>query len=639
MCGIAGIAGPAGVDVSRHLPAMRDALVHRGPDGEGLESWPEDGVALGHRRLSILDLSDAGAQPMCNEDGSVWVVFNGEVYNSPELRRELQERGHRFASRTDTEVLVHGYEEWACTGSEAAGDPGIERFLSRLTGMFAFALWDRRRRCLLLVRDRLGIKPLYYVVLPESGQQGERLLFASELKALLAHPDVPRTLDQRAVLDYLAYGYVPGDGCILSGPRKLPAAHYLLWNAGDVEVRRYWSLAEPDFPEPGAEELRALLTTAARDHLLSDVPLGCFLSGGVDSTLITALTSDVAPPDLRLRTVSVGFDAGSSELPQARRTAERHGTEHHEEHVSVDMAEDLFPQLARTWDEPLADVSTLPTLRLCQAARRHVKVALSGDGGDELFAGYGWYRASLRTEARSNGGLGRVATRLQPLVDPLRGVPYLARLGAVHRHLELDPLLRHHYLRGLFDPWELQRLAGSELRGELAHHDPLWLWKRWFRPELPLLTALQVLDIHTYLVDDILVKVDRASMAHSLEVRPPLLDHRVAELALRIPAGQQLQHGQGKAFLRQAAGDLLPRDVFERPKRGFSPPVRHWFRSGSSGVGLWHKTRDTLLHGRLVGDGLLDAVAVERMVRYGTERRWSKVWALLTLEHWTRAWL
>ena len=614
MCGIVGAINRPGTDAdaTQALRGMLKRLVHRGPDDDGVECWPEAGVGLGHQRLSIIDLSAAGHQPMTSADGPVSIVYNGEIYNFQELRRQLAAEGHSFRSTSDTEVVLRAYEHW---GADC---------LPRLRGMFAFAIWDGKRRRLLLARDRLGIKPLYYV------QQGELFAFASEPKALLAHPAISARVDPSALADYLTHGYVPFDRCIFKGVRKLPAGHRLLYDAGNIRLDEYWTFSpsdRDDVARPSPAALHDELAEAVRLHLVADVPLGAFLSGGVDSSVVTALMSKAS--DLPIHTLAVGFDYGPSELPYAREVAARYGTEHQEEHIKAGGVDELIRTLARSYDEPLADPSTIPTYLLCSAARRHVTVAVSGDGGDELFAGYDWYGRMLAPHSSSD--------LAAAVVNRLRALPRLARLQLLLRRLETDVIRRYHHHVGLFDDWERRRLAGPALQPFLREQDPLWLFRKFFRKDLPLLTALQWLDLKTFLVDDILVKIDRASMAHSLEVRPPILDHEVVELAFRIRAAQQ-RDGQGqqggKAFFKAAMADLLPQSVLDRGKRGFSPPTTDWFKGS-----LWPIARERIIGGFAVRDGLIDGKFVDWMVANYTERRWYKVWSLWFLEEWYRAWI
>jgi asparagine synthase (glutamine-hydrolysing) len=609
MCGIVGAIDRGTRDATGALRDMMQRVAHRGPDDAGVACWPESGAGLGHQRLSILDLTAAGHQPMSGGDGLVSITYNGEIYNFRDLRGELQALGHSFRSTSDTEVLLRAYEQW---GADC---------VPRLRGMFAFAVWDARAGRLLLARDRLGIKPLYYF------HKGPLLAFASEPKALLAHPAVSARLDPASAADYLTYGYVPFDRCIFDGIRKLPPGHLLYFERGQLRVQEYWQFApgaDRDMAAPSEPALRDALADAVRVHLESDVPVGAFLSGGLDSSVVTALMARASSTPVH--TLSVGFDWGASELPWARDVAARYGTSHHEEHVRVEGVAELIRTLARTYDEPLADPSTVPTYLLCAAARQQVKVALSGDGGDELFAGYGWYGRMLKPPVNLPG--------MTAVINGLRSVPRFARTQVLLRQGETDVLRRYQLHVGLFDEWERRRVAGPLLQPLAREADDLWLFRRFFRRDLPLLTALQWLDLKTFLVDDILVKVDRASMAHSLEVRPALLDHHVVERAFRIPAAAQRDGDGGKAFFKRATADLLPDAVLNRSKRGFSPPTTRWFKAA-----LWPVARERIQSGFCVREGLIDKRFVEWMVANYTERRWSKVWSLWFLEEWYRAWI
>jgi asparagine synthase (glutamine-hydrolysing) len=546
---------------------------------------------------------------MAGRDPLVSIVFNGELYNFQELRRELELAGHAFRSQSDTEVIVRAYEEW---GQEC---------VVRLRGMFAFVIWDGRTRQMLLARDRVGIKPLYYTDSPGL------FAFASEPKALLAHPMIAKRVDPSAVADYFTYGYVPYDKCIFEGIRKLPAGHLMTFCEGQGRLTEYWRFSPESSPSarsPDAATLRSELAGAVRVHMVSDVPIGAFLSGGIDSSIVTALMAGASSSPIH--TVSVGFDYGESELPYAREIANRYQTIHHEQIAAVDHVSELLSKLVYAYDEPMADTSTLPTYLLCKIARPDFKVGLSGDGGDELFAGYERYAGMLTERGRS--------PMTVALLNKLRAVPRLARVQMMLRRVEPDTLRKYQLHVGLFDEWECQRLAGPEVQSAARGKDSLWLFRKFFRADLPLLTALQWLDVKTYLTDDILVKVDRASMAHSLELRPPILDHRIVELAFRIPASQQRSAAGGKSFLKAASLDLLPAPILERRKRGFSPPTRSWFKAA-----LWSIARDRIRSGYCIRDGLVDRSFVDWMVSNGTERRWSKVWAVWFLEEWYRAWI
>jgi asparagine synthase (glutamine-hydrolysing) len=573
MCGLVGmfdLRGRRTVDAAL-LGRMNQRLAHRGPDGDGVHCGP--GYGLGHRRLAIIDLR-GGRQPLFNEDGSVAVVFNGEIYNFAELVPQLEERGHRFRTRSDTEVIVHAWEEW--------GEACVERF----RGMFAFALVDEKAETLFLARDRLGKKPLYYTLLPDG-----LVLFASELKALLVHPGVQRRLDPQAVEEYFALGYVPDPRCIYRGIAKLPAGHALKVRRGSagLEPRAYWNIAfaaagegeatdEASLCEALIEELR----TAVRLRLIAEVPLGAFLSGGVDSGAVVALMADGSHQPVKTFTVSFG-ETEFDESEQAAEVAVRYRTDHN---VSqADLASLPGPdRVASIYDEPFADVSALPTYRICAAARAHVAVALSGDGGDELFAGYRRYRwHGLQERARAvapqwlRGPLFGTLARLYPKLDwaprPLRAKTTFAELAAstVDGYFH-NVCLAKDGLR--------QRLYGPRLRADLQGYSAVEVIDGHLRQsgtDDPLAQA-QYVDIKTYLPGDILTKVDRASMASSLEVRAPLLDHRFAEWAARLPAGAKLRDGRGKHIFKRALEPYLGGSAVRRPKRGFTVPLAAWLR-------------------------------------------------------------
>jgi asparagine synthase (glutamine-hydrolysing) len=624
MCGIAGIVYPdpeRPVDEER-LRRMAAAIRHRGPDDEGF--WTGPGVGLAHRRLSIIDLSAAGRQPMCNEDGSVWLVFNGEIYNFPELRRELEQAGHHFRSQTDSEVIVHLYEEH-----------GVD-CVERLEGMFAFAVWDAARRRLLLARDRVGKKPLKYVEL-DGG-----IAFASELKALLAGGLVEPRVEPDDLVAYLRLGYVPAPGTGLCGVRKLAPGHRLVWEQGQVEVAPYWSLDFRPKRELGLPDwkraVRQTVQRAVERRLVSDVPLGAFLSGGIDSSIVVACMAEAAAGPVE--TFSIGFTHEAyNELPYARQVAERFRTRHHEFVVEADSAS-LMPVLAELYEEPYADSSALPTWLLARETRKHVTVALNGDGGDEGFAGYRRYEELLRRRARLRlaRSLGaRALTALALRATPGSGSRWSRRLDALH-HL-LHPELGSAYAFAVrdFSERDLETLCGADL--SLAAGAPesggvipaLARDPRAGRAELD---RLLWIDTRTYLPDDLLVKVDLASMAHGLEARSPLLDREVLELAASAPAELKLRGSSLKWLLKQAFRDRLPPDLVERPKQGFGIPIHAWFRGP-----LLPLARDLLLGRDARAAEWLRPDALESLVeRHAAGRgdRGYQLWSLCMLELWLR---
>jgi len=621
VCGIAGIlrvdGAPAGADL---LGAMTSAIAHRGPDGDGF--FCDGSVGLGHRRLAIIDLA-TGDQPMATEDGSLVLVFNGEIYNFRELRRELEGRDATFRTTSDTEVILQAYEAW-----------GVD-CLPRLRGMFAFALWDRPRRRLFLARDRVGIKPLVYA------WDGRRLLFGSEIKALLEDPGLPREIDWQALRDFLTLHYIPGPRTIFQAIRKLPPASYLLLDLerGEPEVHRYWDLRfAPDPRLSEAEWLEGLrwhLTDAVRSHLVSDVPIGAFLSGGVDSSTVVALMAQAT--EGRVRTFSIGFDdADFDELRHARDVARRYDTQHFE-YVVKPNALDTLPRLAWQFDEPFADSSALPTYYVSKITREHVTVALSGDGGDENFVGYTRYARAARLHEQLDGfpamlarPLLRLAARLLPA--GVRGQGYLDMLGAgpVDRYFKLMAYQRSETLRSLLSPAAREHVAPvvtPDLFRRLAAEGRA--------PDY--VSALQYLDIHCYLPEDILTKVDRTSMAVSLETRVPLLDHVLMEYVATMPTALKFKEGAGKVILKRAMAGDLPAGILERRKMGFGLPIASWFRGE-----LTDYVRDVLDGRRTRQRGLVDPRAVSALLdehQGGGRDRSGQIWALLALEEWARRWL
>lgn len=614
MCGIVGIWDRERSVDPAVLARMRDRIVHRGPDSDGLRISPSGRVGLGFRRLSIIDLSEAGNQPMENEAGTLAIVFNGEVFNHVALRRELESRGHRFASHSDAEVVLHAYEEY--------GPAALERF----HGMFAFAITDLRNDELFIARDRFGIKPLYYY------NDNGRFIFASEIKAIIEHPFVSRSIDPNALGDYLTYGYVPGDRAIFSGMHKLPAAHFLRVTPAGLGAHEYWRLEyNPRQRGEGEllDDLRAKLAEAVELWTVSDVPVGIFLSGGLDSSAVCALASRGRsdPPS----TFSIGFDyEKKTELGYARIVADTFGTDHNEKMVRVADAGSLLGILGEVYDEPFYDTSSVPTYYVAQFAREQVKVVLAGDGGDELFFGYSWYKNFLELSGAAAARMPMPRRAIGGMIDLVRRLPGAARVSALDRHITRDPVQRYFRQIGFFDEWEKSRL----LPGYRSGGDPLWLFRKHFRADLPPVTALRLLDIGTYLVEDILTKVDRATMANSLEARPPLLEHALAEFVMTIPEEQIYRNGEKKFLFKKAMEGTLPNEIIYRGKQGFSAPVRYWLRGDLAGV---IETR--LIGGYAVRDGVFDPGAIRAMLGNFTENRWAKIWSLLMFEGWYRRWI
>jgi asparagine synthase (glutamine-hydrolysing) len=614
MCGICGVAtadgDPPDLDAVRRMSAR---LAHRGPDSDGL--FAEGGAALAARRLSIIDL-EGGTQPLRNEDGSVVVVQNGEIYNYRELRRDLERRGHRFATASDTEVLAHLYEEHG------------DEFVGRLRGMFAIALWDAERRRLLLARDRFGIKPLYYRV------AGGSLSFASELKSMLELPGFSREIDARALSSYLAFNSIPAPLTIFAEARKLPPGSTLSWQDGEARARRY---ARPA-PVPAeqarrgpsdalAAELRDVMRDSVRAHLVADVPVGVLLSGGVDSAGLAALAAgEAAEP---LRTFSIGFEESSfNELDRARLVARRYRTDHHELILRPDAVE-LLPKLVEAFDEPFGDSSAVPTFLVSQLASEHVKVALSGEGGDELFGGYYTYVAD-----RLAPRVGRLAALAAPLAEALPssdskvGLEYKAKRFARAAHL--PPLERHHGWKEIFSAGARSSLLGGLDPG----WDPLDLYRERYAETAGAeqLARLQDVDLGIYLVDDLLVKTDRSSMAHSLELRVPYLDERVADFALSLATPLKVRGLAKKRLLRRALAPLLPREILRGPKQGFSIPLAAWLRGPLEAF-----AREVLSQENVARQGCLDPATATALIDRHCARREDlsrQIWGLMAFTLW-----
>jgi asparagine synthase (glutamine-hydrolysing) len=601
---------------------MTTTLAHRGPDGEGF--YLDGPVGLGHRRLSIIDL-EGGAQPMANEDGSVWVTYNGEIYNEPELRAGLQARGHTFRTACDTECLVHLYEE---DGPE---------FVRHLNGMFALAIWDRRRSRLVLARDRMGQKPLFY-----AATSGGGLVFGSEAKAVVTHPEVDRRLDPGGLARYLFYEYIPAPGSIWSGLSQLPRAHTLVWEAGRTSLSRYWQAPMPaeDAPdlESAAEQLWSDFRAAVARHRRSDVPLGVFLSGGIDSSCIAAALSELESAH-RVRTFSIGFDDPSfDESEPARAVAHYLGTEHHEHIFAASTVLDLLPEVATWLDEPLGDASLLPTHLLSRFARTEVTVALGGDGGDELLAGYPTFAAEL------GGGVYRRLPR--PARQLAEAV--VNSLPVRHGNLSFDFKLKQ-FLRGAAEVPSLahQRwmssFSGAEIRALLADPPAIDVEAEHLQRAQGLarggdrLIRSLLLYQDTYLPGDVLNKVDRASMACGLEVRAPLLDAALVNSIQQLPSKYKFARGRTKRILKCAAATRLPASILRRPKRGFCVPVARWLR-GPLGPLL----DDLLGSARLTRQGLFRPGEVARRIREhrdGVRDHRKPLWTLLMFQLWYYHWI
>lgn len=645
MCGIAGVFYRNGDKIDPELLVrVTGTLRHRGPDEEGyfvngtstgcarsesesigtpVRGRIEAGVGnvgLGHRRLSIIDLS-TGQQPLSNEDGTVWIVFNGELYNFRSLVSELEAKGHRFRTRSDTEVIVHAWEEW--------GEEAVKRF----RGMFAFAVWDERRQVLWLARDRVGKKPLYYLL------DDDRLVFASEIKAILEMPGVSRDLDMTALSDYFSLLYIPSPKTAFKAIRKLPAAHQMIVSRDRAEITAYWDLSfharQSVSEERTREDLLGLLEEATRLRMISEVPLGAFLSGGVDSSAVVALMAKASGDPVLTSSISFGVSK-YDEIAYARRVAEMYHTNHSEFRVTPEAVA-VIEKLAWHYDEPFADSSAVPTYYVSETARRRVTVALSGDGGDENFAGYRRYALDMRENFVRNlvpgalqrplfAGLGRLYPKADYLPRMFRGKAFLSNVAR-------DPVDAYFFSVSAFHDDEKRGLFDQDVWRQLADYRTGELFRDIYRraPASDHLSRVQYLDIKTYLCDDILTKVDRASMAVSLEVRCPLLDHVFMEYAAGIPAGLKLVGTRGKHIFKKALERLLPDDILHRQKMGFAMPVREWLRNELRDYG-----RALVLEGEATRQ-YLNRSRVERLWQehgIGLRDHATELWAIMMLNLW-----
>ena len=635
MCGICGIVDFTGSPISEGLiRRMNDILIHRGPDEEGYyfnqstNKLNKPSVAFGHRRLSIIDLG-SGQQPLSNEDKTVWIVFNGEIYNFKELRTILEEKGHTFRTNSDTESIVHAYEEWG------------EACVERLRGMFAFAIWDEKKKRLLLARDRLGIKPLYYYL------NNERILFASEIKGILQDGSVRREIDLRALSDYLSLLYVPAPKTMFRNIHKLPAGHILAYTPNGLQVKQYWDVSFAQTYDKSekqwVEEIFQLLTEAVRIRLISEVPLGAFLSGGVDSSSVVALMANLMSEPVN--TNSIGFkEASFNELDYAREVSRLFHCNHHEYTVTPDALA-VIDKLAFHYDEPFADSSAVPTYYVSQVARQNVTVALSGDGGDENFAGYRRYfydRLENRIRRILPETLRRTAVaglaQVYPKADWL---PQVFRAKSLLTNLSLSPARAFFYSASQLPPGMKEKLLSAEVKEAIKGYDTASIFDTYFdkvaaQTEDPL-SRVQYIDIKTYLVDDILTKVDRASMAHALEVRVPILDHKFVELVATIPSHLKLNGRKSKYIFKKAMSPLLPEHVLNRKKMGFGIPVQRWFRKEIKTL-----AEEIIFSPAARGRGLFDYTFIEKLWQehqQGTGNHSSVLWALLMFEKWHQKWM
>lgn len=624
MCGICGVIARQGArPVSQSLlHHMNNTMQHRGPDDAGHYLDEQAGLAM--RRLSIIDLS-TGHQPIANEDQTIWIVFNGEIYNHQEIRQRLEQKGHVFATKSDTEAIVHAYEEY--------GDDCV----THLNGMFGFAIWDTRRRRLLLARDRVGIKPMYYHASPH------HFIFGSELKAVIAHPHTPRDIDFTALDQFLTLEYIPSPHSIFKHIHKLPPGHRLILEDGrEPRVESYWNVqfsSQTMRDEEYIEALTDLIRDAVDIRLMSDVPLGAFLSGGIDSSTVVSFMSELM--DTPVRTFSIGFgDPTYNELPYARMVAEAFGTQHHEEFLEADINE-LAMRLVSHFDEPFGDFSIFPTFLVSEVARKHVTVTLSGDGGDELFAGYDTYvaqRMDRQFYGRLPSWLRRHAfPRMLDIVPPQPSKKGL--INKAKRFVEggaLPDAWQHtRWMMFMHAPDKMQ-LYNPQVRDALNGNSPGALIERYFAQAAiaEQLTQQQYVDVKTYLVDDILVKVDRMSMAASLEARVPLLDHRIVEFALNLPPHLKLNGNETKAILRRVVEPRLPEAILKKPKEGFSIPLKHWLRAE-----LRPLLSDLLSPDTVRRRGYFNPHTVSKWVNQHMAREANhshRLWALMVFELWHR---
>ncbi|MGD9588182.1 MAG: asparagine synthetase B [Pyrinomonadaceae bacterium] len=666
MCGIAGWINLDTTKPNHNaeavLHSMCETIVHRGPDSEGL--WTDETVALGMRRLSIIDLK-TGDQPVFSEDKSVVVMMNGELYNYREVRAELEKKGHKFTTRSDTEILPHLYEEFG------------EDLLDHVNGMYAFSLWDSRKKRLIIARDRFGEKPLYY------GVFDGKLIWASEPKAILAHPAVKPELDLNALRHYVSFDYVPAPMSIYKGIHKLPAAHVLVVENGEVRRRKYWDISwggdnigsppyeggvdaslggrggslNPEHSEANgtngespakpqtrkeetlsgkAEELKDLLSDAVRMRLVSDVPLGILLSGGIDSSTVAAFATQHATE--RVKTFSIGFEEDSfDESKYARRVAKHLDTEHYEDKLSAATAGDLISDIGKWLDEPMSDGSLIPTFLLAQFVRKHVTVALGGDGGDELFAGYPMYYAHMLA-AKYNAIPAFVRSGLiEPVVNALPvstdNLSFDYKAKRFIRSAKNDPVSRHHGWFGSFAVDQHEKLFTKDVLAQTEADIYRGVRELVDASDAKnIIERAQYADINYYLAEDILTKVDRAAMAVSLETRAPFLDPRVGQFAASIPVEYKLKGKSGKVILKEAMKDLLPHDILHRPKKGFGIPIAEWLKGRLNG--LMH---DMLSPERLNKQGLFNVDYVQRLIKEhetGAASHHKELWTLLVFELW-----
>jgi asparagine synthase (glutamine-hydrolysing) len=618
MCGIAGIVDTRNPPTEELLERMIASVAYRGPDGAGKICFPQDGVGLGHRRLSILDLTDAGRQPMASADSRYWITYNGEVYNYLEIRRELESLGRTFHSDTDTEVLLAAYEQW---GREC---------LRRFMGMYAFAIWDTATKTLFAARDRLGIKPFYY------RHKGGSFTFASEIKSILAVLAEPSTVDRSLIDVYMDFGYVPGEETMHSGIQRLLPGHFLIWHEGRLQTSSYWDLRfdsqRDDGTDNHADGIRSLLEGSIKLHLRSDVPLGVFLSGGLDSSAVVSLLAPGASAGLKTFSVAYEFGLDYDETRYARQVSAEFHTDHHEVRVTPQQFVDFIPQYIWHMDEPVTEAAAISLYYVAKLARGHVTVGLSGEGSDELFAGYDFYQYNTAIEAgrRLFGG-----GAFRSLASAVRGIKGMAKL---RKYLDLaaQPLERRYRGISSYEQSQKRKLYTTNL-DELAGRgnsrcaefiEDLFKKTRG----LDALSRMLFFDTKTWLVDDLLTKADRMSMANSLELRVPFLDHRLVEYAATIPSKYKIRRGSSKFVLKKALKNALPAAILSRRKMGFPTPLEEMLRRD-----LYGYAHETLLSSKALGRGYFNETAVRHLLsehREGKAKNHRAIWQLLVLEEW-----
>ena len=643
MCGIVGLCSLNKRTDKTILTSMRDALTHRGPDDAGIYFDEECNVGLGHRRLSVLDLSSFGHQPMSNDNGSIWITYNGEVYNYREIREELIKKGYNFKSDSDTEVVIKAYEEW--------GIDCVHKFI----GMFALAIWDRREKKLYLLRDRVGVKPLYYYY------KDGLFLFASELKALMKHPDFSKEVNYSVLSIYLRYGYIPAPFTIFQNTYKLKPGHYLCFSNNDVRELKYWDIVDFYLQEPintsedeVVEELENLLIDSFKYRLVSDVPVGVFLSGGIDSSVVTALLQKNI--NTQLKTFSIGFyEDRFNEAKWSKKIANYLGTDHTEYYLSVKEAFNIIQKLPEIYDEPFGDNSGIPTYLVSSLARQDVTVALSADGADELFCGYNRYRSVINLNRRFL----RLPTCIRNSIIKALSLLSPAKVDYIYRtfrfmmpevkelrdeYVKWRNILRESNDGNLVDMYKynLSRWTPDDLKGIIGYHYNSTFDKCFDDTFLRLqhsdfLTQIMAVDFKTYLVDDILTKVDRATMSVGLESREPFLDHRLVQYVARIPVDLKYKNGKSKYLLRKILYKYVPRELLERPKQGFVVPLAQWLKGALSPL-----VKDYLNEDKLKKEGIFDAGVISSCVKdffRGSSIYGNKLWFLLMFEMWKEKWL